>query len=109
MIKKFEPKVGHQDSTQIQDIGTILSVDEAGYIKSESAIEKIPLNWRLIIDDIIGAYTKNIPDQIHSIYVKGSVGRGTPIDNVSDIDCVTIVTGSVDELDLSWISDLKKP
>lgn len=108
MNEKFEPKVGHKGATPIQAIGTVLSVDENGYIKSESFVEKIPADWRLIIDDIVKAYTKNIPDQVHSIYVKGSVGRGTPIENVSDIDCVTLVTGSVDELNLSWMPDLQK-
>lgn len=108
MNEEIEPKIKYKDALQIQAIGTVLSVDEAGYIKSESAVEKIPSAWRLIVDDIIEAYTKNIPDQVHSIYVKGSVSRGTPIENVSDIDCVTLVTGSADELDLSWLSDLQK-
>ena len=88
----------------IKKIGTILKVSNNGYIISKSDRKKILPPWSLLVTDIVNEYRINHTDSLHSIYVKGSIARGTPIPNISDIDTLTLFKGNVENLDFNWIN-----
>lgn len=78
--------------TTIQPIGSYFDIDSEGYIVNPSNLAKLPSKWRTALDDMIQAYLKNLgKENIVSIVVRGSVARGEPVDNVSDIDTMAIV------------------
>jgi predicted nucleotidyltransferase len=87
----------------IKKIGTILNVNNDGYIVSKSNLKKIHPPWSLLVTDIVNEYKKNHKDSLHSIYVKGSIARGTPIPNISDIDTLTLFKGDVESLNFDWM------
>ncbi len=106
ITEKDNPNSTTIQSKTIKNIGTILSVNDNGYIVNQSSIEKITQPWSNIVSDIVEAYKKHIPNNIHSIYIKGSVSRGTPIKGISDIDCLALLHDV--NIDTSWKDSLKK-
>ena len=89
---------------QVRNIGTVLKTDENGFVISQSSPEKIQPPWVAPVEDIKKVYLDNLgEDTVHSIYIKGSVSRGTPIEDVSDIDALAVVYSSTEELNLDWI------
>ena len=61
-------------------------VDKNGFLINDATKEQITPQYQAVIDDAIKAYRDNIGDDIHSIYVTGSVPRGLAEDGKSDLD-----------------------
>lgn len=88
----------------IKPLGSFSNIDPDGYIINCSDIQKLPSKWRSALDEIIQEYIHNLGEQnIESVVVRGSVARGEPVDNISDIDTIAIVH-NLDGLDKSWIT-----
>lgn len=107
-----QEKVFNQEVKTVRAIGTVLHVDQDGFLIGESSSENIQPPWLNVVEDINKAYIEHLGTNLHSLYVRGSVSRGTPIEGVSDVDCIVLVRGNVTDLDLSWkrafVDDLKK-
>lgn len=86
----------------IQNIGTILDVDENGFVVKQAAVEKIQTRWRPAVDVIVAAYRHHFGRDLYSVYIRGSVALGRAIDNISDIDSIALVNMSREKIDLSW-------
>lgn len=93
---------------EILEIGQMLTVDEAGFIIREASIDKIPAEWRLLVDRVILAYQTYWNEAIHSIYIRGSVAVGKAIYEVSDLDSFAVVNTEKLQLDDSWFDSVKK-
>ncbi len=65
--------------------------DEDGYILNKSSLKKIPSEYLPLVEDIKDTYLKYASDQIHSIYLFGSVPRGLSTKGLSDIDCIAVL------------------
>lgn len=66
-------------------------LDEDGYIYNPSHKNLIPKAYKNVVDDAINSALKRFPDTIHSMYIYGSVGRGTPTPYLSDLD-ISVMT-----------------
>ena len=97
--------------TKIIKIGTVLKTDEQGFLVSESNKHKIKPPWKEAVNEVMNKYLDKFPDRIHSIYIKGSVSRGTAIQGVSDIDTLALIKDK-NPIDTSWFrkteQELKK-
>lgn len=93
---------------KILKIGTVLKVDRDGFLVSQSNLNKIKPPWTLPIEDLKDACLSHFGKNLHSFYVRGSVSRGTPIEGVSDIDCLAVVYGPIEDLDLTWVKKFTK-
>ena len=78
-------------------------LDEDGLIKVTPAIEIQPA-FRPVIDDVVNRLTGQLGDLIHSIYLYGSVARGTAVAGVSDLDVCLLLHRRVDD---SEVKDLR--
>lgn len=87
---------------QILPIGTVLKTDEEGHLISQSSVETIREPWKSLVDEIVAAYARHLGADLHSLYIRGSVARGTAIEGISDIDGLVVLNAPQESVDLSW-------
>ena len=66
-------------------------MDGEGRVLNRAAVEHIVPPWRGLIDEVIGIYQEALKDQLHSVWVRGSVAAGTAVEGVSDVDTLAFV------------------
>lgn len=93
-----------EGKTPIRRLGSILDVDEEGYIVKAASIDKIQPKWQPAVDEAVEAYKNHLSDSLHSVYVRGSVAKGEAMDNISDIDTMALVTMANHEIDTGWVT-----
>jgi hypothetical protein len=69
--------------------------DKSGIIINDCSLASIIAPWDLLVDRIVAAYKEVFHERLHSIYLRGSVARGTAVAGQSDIDAFAIVTDCV--------------
>ena len=79
----------------IKRIGKYQEVDAQGYLQGVGDVSNIRGKWLEAADALKGAYLERWPD-IHSLYIRGSLAKGTPVENVSDIDSFAVMKPSWD-------------
>lgn len=70
-------------------------------------MDKIQLQWLPAVEKVKEAYIKHFGDNLHSVYIRGSVAKGQAIENISDIDSFAVVTLPYEKVDMAW-ADLFK-
>lgn len=97
------------DNIKIKDIGSFLELDGKGFLVNPTSLSKIISPWKEAIEDIKSEYIENLGiENIHSIWLRGSVAKGAAIENVSDIDTFCLTNKPVEELNIAWIKDSEK-
>jgi hypothetical protein len=91
----------------IKNIGSYLHVDDQGFIVNSTSIEKIQPEWLPAVEEVRGAYVQHFGDNLHSVYIRGSVAKGQAIEHISDIDSFAVVSLAYEKIDMLW-SDLFK-
>lgn len=74
---------------------TRLGTDEAGYIINQTSRMHIQVMFRPVIEEVIDLLKKQFGEVLHSVYVYGSIGRGTAVAGKSDLDLTVIVRKDV--------------
>jgi predicted nucleotidyltransferase len=81
----------------IRPIGNILYADRDGYLPPIDCSRELPRDWRPAVNAAVEAYRSCLSDRLHSVYVRGSIARGTAVPGVSDVDIVALaVDGAPD-------------
>lgn len=78
------------------ELPTRLGTDETGYVINQTDVTRIQPMFRQVIDEVIQLLREEFAEAIHSVYVYGSVGRGTAVAGQSDLDVTVIVKREVD-------------
>jgi Nucleotidyltransferase domain len=81
---------------EIKEVGTF-HVIENGYIQNPCVYPVLQLEYRKVVSDILEFYQEIFGDIIHSVYLRGSVAKGTAIPFFSDIDTIALVSKPVTE------------
>ncbi|TMW70370.1 nucleotidyltransferase domain-containing protein [Alteribacter natronophilus] len=68
-------------------------LDRNGFIVSDVSLEKIDGIYLPCIRDAVGNLAKLFQDQLHSVYVYGSVARGEAVPRKSDLDIMALFNG----------------
>ena len=76
---------------EIKRIGNYTRVDHRGYLINNCDLQKNHHHWLLTIEAVRDIYLQTWQNDIHSIYLRGSIAKGIAIDNVSDIDSFAIL------------------
>jgi len=79
---------------EVQPLGDYLDSDEQGYLINPAAWQHIPKAWHLPIEAIKQAYQDFYKDALHSLYLRGSLVRGTYRAGISDVDVLALVQGA---------------
>ncbi|MGL5939283.1 MAG: hypothetical protein ACRC2S_02680 [Waterburya sp.] len=91
---------------KIRRIGNYLNINEQGYLVNRSNVQNNQSHWLSTIEAVKDIYLKTWADDIHSIYVRGSIAKGIALDNVSDIDSFAVL--KADHIKLTDILDSPK-
>ncbi|MEH6945179.1 nucleotidyltransferase [Bacillus sp. JJ722] len=80
---------------EIKDIGGFCNIDEQGYLINETSIQKINPKYRNLITEFSFKLSELLGENLHSVYIRGSVPRGLSIDNVSDLDTILVLNSTL--------------
>jgi len=94
--------------TKILPVGDVLGFDAAGKFINPCSLKNIVSPWSDVIDDVKQVYLERMGENLHSVYVRGSIPRGTAVSGVSDVDTFAIITGDRWQHDLSWIAEAEQ-
>jgi hypothetical protein len=86
----------------ILPIGKVLVTESSGSLVSQSSLENIVAPWKQAVDNIVQLYEGYFSKNLHSVYVRGSVSRGTAIEFFSDIDTLAILHTPLSKKDYNW-------
>lgn len=75
----------------IQAIGDYLKLDNLGYIINPARLEHLPEYGSVLVETIQEAYLKAYGNDLHSIYLRGSLVRGSFVPGISDIDAIGLL------------------
>lgn len=92
----------------IKEIGSYFKVDEEGFLVNPASPEKIGNEWKPVVDDIVEAYKSHFGENLHSVYVRGSVAKGDAVSGISDIDTFGYANLPKDQIKTDWVSDFEK-
>ena len=87
---------------KIQSIGGYLSQDEDGFIINDLTVDKIGEKWRAVLEMAREGFVENLGEDLHGVYVRGSVARGLAIDGVSDLDMFALVKPTFSSERIRW-------
>ena len=76
---------------EIKRIGNYFQIDERGYLVNNCDIQNNQNHWLEVIEAVKDIYLTTWQDNIHSIYLRGSISQGIAIDYVSDVDSFAIL------------------
>ncbi len=71
--------------------GRLWQVNANGFLVNDAKKENLTPQYQAVIDDVIQAYRDHIDNEIHSIYVTGSVPRGLAVEGQSDLDMFAVL------------------
>tara|TARA_R110000868_G_scaffold258137_5_gene515396 strand:- start:399 stop:1223 length:825 start_codon:yes stop_codon:yes gene_type:complete len=107
-------KILSVSKVEIQPHGSFQLVNSDGFVIPIEASEVLPKAWSEIVNDVQSFYKDQLKENLHSIYIRGSVAKGEPVDFVSDLDsfAVTLDEQEIDEAvenDFRAICEAKYP
>ena len=79
---------------------TRLGTDEARYVINQTSIRHIQPDFETVLFKAIELVKEVFDEQLHSIYLYGSIGRGTAVAGQSDLDLTVLVHEDVDATEL---------
>ncbi|EJQ12696.1 nucleotidyltransferase [Bacillus cereus] len=92
---------------RIKKIGRFCPIDDEGYIINDAHIDKIQPIFMEVIQEIKNTCCEMLQDDLHSIYIRGSIPRGIGIEGIADIDVIILVRKDPNLIDLSWRKKLE--
>ncbi|WP_026824421.1 nucleotidyltransferase domain-containing protein [Exiguobacterium marinum] len=79
---------------------TRLGTDDAGYVINQTSIRHIQPEFETVLYKAIELVKEAFGEQLHSIYLYGSIGRGTAVAGQSDLDLTVLVHEDIDATEL---------
>lgn len=76
---------------EIRNDGSFLEKDAQGYLASDADLAKIRWPWTEALEFARGIEVARLGGRIHSLYLRGSVTRGTALEGRSDLDLFAIL------------------
>jgi len=70
---------------KIEKIGSYFRLDSQGYVQGVQSVD-IDKKWKELLFKTVDFYKEQLGDDLHSVYVRGSVAKNEAIDNISDLD-----------------------
>src|SRR5690625_4048265 len=81
-------------------------LDENGYILSDVSANKISSVFNSCIRESVDQMITLYPNQLHSVYIYGSVARGDATEVKSDLDLLALFNNSLDYADKMKVKEL---
>lgn len=76
---------------QIKPHGRFFSQAADGTVINSASMDNVPESVHPLIDEVVTVYKQRFEQNLHSVYVRGSVVHGTSVQNFSDLDTFALV------------------
>ncbi len=100
------------NKVKLSKIGGFFPMDKDGFIVNPTSKDKIMDHWINIISDIIEQYRNKYTNEVHSIYLRGSVAQGLDIEKISDLDMFALIydknNNYISWKNVSWTKQFQK-
>lgn len=83
---------------QIVPTGEYYKQDDQGFILNSCATSNIKGFWAQAVSELASVYRSIHGENLHSVYLRGSVPRGLMVEFISDIDSFCLVKSEIKEL-----------
>lgn len=70
----------------MKPIGTYYPIDAEGRVQNRASTDNIRPPWDELVEEVIAVYRTQLADDLHSVWIRGSVPAGTAVEGVSDLD-----------------------
>ncbi|MEY9978970.1 nucleotidyltransferase [Lysinibacillus sp. RC79] len=94
--------------TTIREIGSLCVIDRDGHIINHSDWNKINPIFLPVIYDVINTYSTLLQDDLHSIYIRGSIPKGIGIEGVADLDTIAVTKQKPNKLRFKRIKEVEQ-
>ena len=84
-------------------IGSVTSTDEKGYLQKTVSQATLQQNLLPLIEQIVSTARQVFPNILHSVYIRGSVAKGSFVPRISDIDPVIVTTVEPSDSDFAQL------
>ena len=88
-------------SEPVRPIGRFHGLSAEGWILNDCSADRSPC-WEDPIEAVTMVVRDRLGDFLHSIYLRGSVARGTAVPEVSDLDMLIVYEDEYDAPDWAW-------
>jgi len=92
----------------IKEIGKFFDKDSEGYLINPASKEKITDEWKPVVQDIVEEYKSHYGENLHSVYIRGSVAKGDAVVGISDVDTFAYVTLKQQDIKTDWTNSFEK-
>lgn len=92
--------------TTVKEIGSLCVTDRAGCIINHSDMNKINPIFLPVIYDVVNTYSTHLQDNLHSVYIRGSIPKGIGIEGVADLDTIAVTKQNLNKQQLRLIKDV---
>jgi hypothetical protein len=86
----------------VRPIGRAVPVDARGCVVNPCTREQIAEPWLGAVHTALALIRMALDASLHSVYLRGSVPRGTAVANLSDLDLVCVLSSPPPPLSRSW-------
>jgi len=93
---------------KILPLGSVLALDSEGYLSFEPDLGNIQPHWRALLDEVVEMYRGQLGENVHGVYVRGTVAKCAAIDGVSDLDTFAITYTGEEQIQPEWSLPLVK-
>lgn len=93
--------------TTIKEIGSLCITDKDGYMINQSDKKKINPIFLPVIHDVIHTYSTYLKDDLHSVYIRGSIPKGIGIEGVADLDTIAVTKQRPNKIQLNWVKKIE--
>lgn len=93
---------------EIKRHGSYLEIDKNGFVVPIVSRSLVQTKWEPIIDDITRFYQSKFGNNLHSVYVRGSVAKGDAVENLSDFDSFCVLNSDPGEVDSPFSDKFQK-
>lgn len=96
-----------KNKIEIKPKGSYFDVDENGFVINPANIEKIQLEWKPVIDDVVESYKQTYGENLKNVYIRVSVAKGEAVRGISDIDTFAYVDLPKEETKKDTLKELR--
>lgn len=98
--------VGATPDTPVRPVGRVMGTDASGAYVPE-LVSRVDPPWDAAVSAYVDALIQRFANAVNSIYVRGSLAKGTAIEGVSDLDGIAVVDSQA-PVDREWLSSLHR-
>lgn len=92
---------------ELKKHGSYLELDSNGFVQSKSHIDFIQDKWSPLVEETVEFYRSKFGENLHSVYVRGSVAKGEGLDGISDLDTFCILHEGPGEVESPFSEDFQ--